>query len=211
MTWHILIAFCRLVFTMVIVGALDPPTNVVTKSENGTDSAVKNASKNRIAMIMTLAGNRKLAQYFEWGCRTISASKSLIDMIVVHENNQQLKDMKCADNVKFVNLGERGLSEMVAKHILGQESNEDVVKQLVLVINNVLTHTPRYLVEIKPMTGSLFKDYISHYSHWTYTDPDIIWGDVCQWITDNDLEHYDIISFAKHFDAARLYLRGQVS
>lgn len=219
MSWQFLITAFRLIVALSIVGALDlsMETNS-TAATRRTDSIVMPPSaasttqnqQQRIAMIITLAGNRKLAPYFEWGCRTIGTSKDLVDMIVFHENNQQLKDMKCAENVKFINLGERGLSELIAKHIMGEDSNEDIRKQLVLVISNVLLYTPRYLVEIKPMSGTLFHDYISHYSHWTYSDPDIVWGNLSKWIDRNDLPQYDIVSFAKHFDAARLYLRGQV-
>ncbi len=195
--------FFRVVVILMVVGAF-------SASNNPIFAPVVNASRHRIGMVIMLAGSHKLAQYFEWGCRTIISSKDLVDMIVFHENNQQLKNVKCAENVKFINLGERGLSEMVAKHIMGKGSDEDVVKQLVLVVNNILTHTPRYLVEIKPMAGSMFKDYLSQYSHWTYTDPDIIWGNLTNWLNPNDLAHYDILSFSKHFDAGRLYLRGQV-
>jgi hypothetical protein len=164
----------------------------------------------RFALVVTLAGNRKLAPYFEWSCRSIGASKAIADMLVFHENNQQLLHVKCAQNVKFINLGERGLSELIVRHILGNNTLEDTVSQLANVVNNVLTHMPKYLVETKPMTGTLFASHLSQYSHWTYTDPDILWGDLSRWLDKSDVMNHDIITIATNFDAARLYLRGQV-
>ena len=78
-------------------------------------------------------------------------------------------------------------------------------------LNAVIEHIPRYLVEIKPMMGELFKDYLKTYSHWTYSDPDIIWGDLKGWVEKSDLSTYDIVSFGKQMDAGRLFLRGQFS
>ena len=34
----------------------------------------------------------------------------------------------------------------------------------------------RYLVEMKPLFGSMLSHYLKPYSHWSYTDPDILWG-----------------------------------
>ncbi|RYH05299.1 hypothetical protein EON65_45110 [archaeon] len=165
----------------------------------------------RLALVVTLAGNRKLADYFEWSCRSIQISADLVDMLVFHENNQKLRNVSCASNVKFINLGEKGIADTISKLIVFNETNDSVQRELSMVINNVLIHMPRYLVEVKPMTGSLFKSYLSGYSHWSYTDPDIIWGDLRDWIDLKDLRQFDVVSFAKNWDAGKLYLRGQMS
>jgi hypothetical protein len=212
----------------------------------------------RIALLITLTGGRKLSEYFEWNCRSIYHSKDLIDLLVLHENNQRLRNITCASNVKFINLGDRGLATLLSQHILSSNHphlsnnhsksvlssfssvlaektakffhknedikvpahldssssqlvvNEDTQRELSLVINNILLHMPKYLIEIKPMLGDLFQNYISSYSHWSYTDPDILWGNVVDWIDPDDLTDFDFLSFAKHWDAARLFLRGQV-
>lgn len=171
---------------------------------------------NKIALIITLAGNNKLSEYFEWGCRSIYHSKEIIDLFVFHENNQRLRQVTCAANVKFINVGDRGMASLIVKHIVsGGNANstfpEDIEKELSLTLGNILLHSPKYLVEVKPMLGDLFQNYISSYSHWGYTDPDILWGNMTEWIEPNDFEDFDVLSFAKHWDASRLYLRGQVS
>jgi hypothetical protein len=168
--------------------------------------------RQRVALIMTLAGPHKLVDYFEWTCRSIYYSRESFDLLIFHENNQRLSNVSCAENVKFFNLGERGISKLVASKILdGGEKKEEIKEELTLVINNILIHSPKYLVEIKPMLGNLLSSYIKSYTHWSYTDPDIIWGNLPAWISTSDLLKYDILTIGKNWDAARLYLRGQVS
>jgi hypothetical protein len=170
----------------------------------------------RIALIITLAGNNKLSEYFEWGCRSIYHSSDMVDLFVFHENNQRLRQVTCASNVKFINIGDKGLGSLISKHVLQNSQNdsihsESIERELALVLGNILIHMPKYLVEIKPMLGDLFQAHLSSYSHWSYTDPDILWGNLTEWIEPDDLTDFDIVSFAKHWDASRLYLRGQVS
>lgn len=165
----------------------------------------------RIAFVVTIAGPRKLADYFEWSCRSIANSKDIADLIVFHENNQKLNNITCAENVKFVNLGASGLSQIIANHLLGTNSSEKSVVDVSFVLQNVLIKHPKYLVEVKPLFGTLFKNYLTSYSHWTYTDPDIIWGNLTNWLEPKDLEDFDYISYAKIWDAARLFLRGQIT
>ena len=59
------------------------------------------------------------------------------------------------------------------------------------------------------MVGSLFREHLAEYSHWSYTDPDIIWGNLSEWIAIEDLDRFDIITISKNLDASRLYIRGQ--
>jgi hypothetical protein len=144
-------------------------------------------------------------------------------MLVFHESNQKLKDISCARNVKFIDLGENGLSKLIVAEVLSTAatnsgdsgSKADVIsensrRELNDYLANIMLHIPRYLVEVKPMTGSLFKEWLQPYSHWSYTDPDIIWGNLTNWIEQEDLKKYDVITIAKNFDAGRLFIRGQV-
>jgi hypothetical protein len=167
---------------------------------------------NRFAIVVTIAGTRKLSEYFEWGCRTIGASSLNFDMLVFHESNSKLKEVHCAKNVKFIDLGENGLSKLVVSEVLStsNHSSEENRGDLINMMSNVMIHVPRYLVEVKPMTGALFRDWLNQYSHWTYTDPDIIWGNLSRWIDDQDTSLFDILTIAKNLDAGRLFIRGQV-
>lgn len=165
----------------------------------------------RGALIVTIAGNHKLSEYFEWSCKTIGASKDRFDMLVFHESNRKLMSLNCASNVKLINLGENGLSKAIIAKVLDETtSNESVKGRMTMMLNDIITHGPRYLVEVKPMLGDLFRDHLTEYSHWSYTDPDIIWGNLSDWIEEKDLERFEIVTFAKNNDAGRLFLRGQV-
>jgi hypothetical protein len=165
----------------------------------------------RYAMVVTLQGPNKLSSYFEWTCRTIGHAAEKFDMLVFHESNARLKEIKCADNVKFVDLGQNGLAKLIVNEVLTEfnSSSDSVREDLIGLLSTVILHIPRYLIEVKPMTGSLFHEYLSGYSHWTYTDPDIIWGNVANWIDPADAETFDIITLAKTNDAGRLFIRGQ--
>ncbi len=135
------------------------------------------------ALIVTLAGRDKLSSYFEWSCRSIGVSSSVIDMLVFHESNRHVQHLKCASNVKFIDLGENGLATLVVNEMLTtyeintheNSNNEELQRELVHMVSMVIAAIPRYLIEVKPMTGALFQDWLFPYSHWSYTDPDIIW------------------------------------
>jgi hypothetical protein len=166
----------------------------------------------RVALVVTLAGDHKLAEYFEWSCRTIGASRVLFDMLVVHESNRKLAGLSCASNVKLVDVGVNGLSKLlIAKLLSGSDHEESLKGRMSMMLNDILLHSPRYLVEIKPMLGAILQEHLSPYSHWSYTDPDIIWGNLGDWVEPEDLGRFDIVSFAKTMDAGRLFIRGQVS
>lgn len=166
---------------------------------------------NRIALVITLAGSDKLHDYVEWSCRSVGASAGSMDMLIFHESNSRLLQMKCAGNVKLINLGKGGLAKAIIKLILMDEQSfsEATHKELYAILAEIIKHIPRYLVEIKPLLGSLFAGHLQEYSHWAFGDPDTLWGDVADFIDASDFDSYDVISVAKIFDASRLYLRGQ--
>ena len=168
-------------------------------------------SSSRIALVITLAGGDKLHDYVEWSCRSVGASAGIMDMLVFHESNSRLLRMQCAGNVRLFDLGKGGLARAIVKHILmGEQSfSEATRKELYAILAEVIKHTPRYLVEIKPLLGTLFADHLGEYSHWAFGDPDVLWGDVADFIDADDFDAYDVISVAKIFDASRLYLREQ--
>lgn len=162
------------------------------------------------AIVITLAGSNKLAEYFEWSCRSIEASAELFDMLVFHESNERVLSLNCAPNVKLINLGVNGLSRLIAAKVMEVElENEDVYKDLQSALVEVMHHVPRVLVNIKPMSGYLFAQWLRGYSHWTYSDPDIVWGPLQDWLEIPDMQSFDIVTVAKVLDAGRLFIRGQ--
>ena len=188
--------------------------NITTAStieiNNQHDSSSKTSV--RTALIVTIAGDHKLAEYFEWSCITIDFSKDAYDMLVFHESNSKLMTLNCAKNVKFIDLGTDGLSKILINKLFQYESeNSNIKAKLTKILSDIILHMPRYLVEVKPMFGTLFDEYLKSYSHWSYTDPDIIWGNLTNWIDTSDLQSFDILTLTKNMDAGRLFLRGQLT
>ena len=140
----------------------------------------------RVAIVLTLAGGTKLSEYFEWTCMSIGASAAIADMLVFHESNSEVfkreKDGKCASNVKFIDLGNGGLVSSIVSLVLDSDSTlqlsdtKSSTDQLVTALNTVVANIPRYLVEVKPMLGELLRSHLTRYSHWSYSDPDILFG-----------------------------------
>lgn len=87
-------------------------------------------------------------------------------------------------------------------------SSSVIDEELVELIASFIKIHPYGLVEFKPALGHIFHDLIRGYSHWGYTDLDIIFGDLSRWITPDELQKYDIVTYT-YGDQYRLYLRGQ--
>jgi len=187
--------------------SLTPSTLSTLSSSSSTTTNIK------CAIIVTLVGNY-LKEYFEWSCRTIQLSSNKYDMLIFHEDNQLLNKVSCGTNVKFINLGKNGFANIIVREIyrdmLGNRLiDPPIIKTMIDLVSKVIEKIPRYMVEIKPISGSLFSNYLKEYSHWSYTDADILWGNLNNWLNIDDLINYDIITVAKLHDAGRLFMRGQ--
>ena len=80
-----------------------------------------------------------------------------------------------------VTLKRMGLCDLEARasKVLGAEI--DIVKR-------------RQICDLKPVYGLIFAEDLQPFDFWAYSDLDIIWDDVRQFITDSILEQYDIVS-----------------
>ena len=187
-------------------------SNIISNSMTDVSSSmtITNASNINVkgAIVVTLVGNY-LKEYFEWSCRSIQLSSSSYDMLIFHEDNRLLEKVHCGTNVKFINIGKKGFASIIVKEIYKGDGSSSDINSMIDLVANVIDNVPRYMVEIKPMTGSLFARYLKDYSHWSYTDADIIWGNLDDWLQTDDLNSFDIITIAKTYDAGRLFMRGQ--
>lgn len=62
---------------------------------------------------------------------------------------------------------------------------------------NIEITFPYKLCDFKPAYGLIYNDFISKYDYWGYCDIDIIWGDIREFMTDDLLQRYDVLS-ARH-------------
>ena len=88
-------------------------------------------------------------------------------------------------------------------------------QELLDLVESYIKMNPYGLVEFKPALGHIFSDFINsndptatQYTHWGYTDFDIVFGDISRWLTLEELNNYDIVTYT-FGDQQRLYVRGQ--
>ncbi len=62
------------------------------------------------------------------------------------------------------------------------------------VVDAQVPLNPRKFCDLKPAYGAIFYEEIKYYDFWGFCDMDIIWGDIRKFITEDLLQHYDVIS-----------------
>ncbi|GAX13943.1 hypothetical protein FisN_5Lh150 [Fistulifera solaris] len=164
------------------------------------------SSQLRLALLIPFAAKYNVPY---WGifCRGAVGAAGIADFIILH--NGVLEDAVCADNVILINLQS---NQNLGKRLLRvlDHKNETVIERSSLeeLMTTLLDLRPYALVEFKPALGYIFQDLLEGYSHWGYTDLDIVFGDLSHWITEDELLNYDIVTYS-YGDQRRLYLRGQ--
>lgn len=64
---------------------------------------------------------------------------------------------------------------------------------------NIKIIDPYKLCDFKPLYGKIFEDYLSNYKFWGYSDIDVIYGQISNFITAETLQGYDVISTYQEF------------
>lgn len=118
---------------------LDNQTTVTSSSASSSSSSL-----HKIAIIITLQGNKNLKEYFRWSCLSIGGSSPLVDMLVFHENNPKVHALKCAKNVIFINLNKNGLSKLLVDFLLPSHDFKEIRSSLYSVVSDIFNFSPRY-------------------------------------------------------------------
>jgi len=71
------------------------------------------------------------------------------------------------------------------------------VKKVLGISPNIIH--PYKLTDLKPAYGLIFQDYLTGYSHWGYSDSDLVYGSIDHFINDDILAGFDIISPSPDF------------
>jgi hypothetical protein len=100
--------------------------------------------------------------------------------------------------------------EEEAEAVLDDDQPKMNRQALLELVTSYIKVNPYGLVEFKPALGHIFQDYLDehNYTHWGYSDLDVLFGDVERWISVDELTDYDIVTYT-YGDQHRLYLRGQ--
>ena len=110
-----------------------------------------------------------------------------------------------------------------------KDDNDSSYETIHKYYTQFLSQNPYLLIEFKPAFGYIFQNYINkplakttnhnnehnehngeyyYYTHWGYSDTDIFFGDLLSWITLDELNHFDIVTYG-FGDQDKVYLRGQ--
>ena len=72
---------------------------------------------------------------------------------------------------------------------------ETSLDKLIHTLSTQIINLPYILVEYKPAFGHIFAEYLKDYSHWGYSDLDVVFGDMSRWIDDDEWNDYDIVTY----------------
>ena len=165
----------------------------------------KRTGHHRIAVLLPLAGD-EIPPYLSLFCQTVRGSAALVDFFVIHDGVLNAYTEPLPENVYFINMeSTRGLAERLVR-VAPESRRSD--SSLTAMLTQLLQHYPYILVEFKPALGYIFQQEIKGYSHWAYSDLDMAFGDLPRWITQDELNDFDIVTYG-YGDQERVYLRGQ--
>jgi len=110
--------------------------------------------------------------------------------------------------INWIFYTDRAIPENAPENVKFIKGNLENFKQLV---SEKLDITPSIkdsykICDFRPAFGIIFEDYLRDYDFWGYGDIDLIYGDIRKFITEKDLDKYDIISAKKEFTAGHFTL-----
>jgi len=173
-------------------------------------------SQSRIAIVLPFVGHdqQNIPSYLNVFCVGAAGAADIADFLIIH--NGILRDQfflpECPDNVKFISLQTtRAFAERLVRVLDHKDQGKlafESLERLTLLVSKHIEVYPYSLVEFKPALGHIFQEYLAGYSHWGYSDVDMLFGDLGRWISQDELDDYDIVTYG-FGDQRRLYLRGQ--
>lgn len=180
-------------------------TNKDNKNTN-TFLVEKRRQQHRIAIIIPFIGETPgdMPSYIGLFCMAAEGSLDIVDFLIFHTgilNSTSSSVVPCPKNVIFHSLG--GVEEMAKtlSDVVDQnQGDEDLSttaskKKAIKFLTQYIQKYPYALVEFKPVLGHVFRQYLEGYTHWGYSDLDIIFGDLNRWITLDELNDYDIVTY----------------
>ena len=198
-------------------------TNIMSEAKYNPYAKNK---KNRLAIVIPYLpssdGAPTFPAYFDLFAMSAAGSAADIDYLVFHcfippsllpnpntlPSNVKLIDLNGA-NSKGEN--ECGMAKLFTR-VTDQRQRDNLMQtplqDLITRISSQIIDLPYILVEYKPAFGHIFAEYLTEYSHWGYSDLDVVFGDMTRWIDEDEWYDYDIVTYG-FGDQDKLYLRGQ--
>ena len=177
-------------------------------------------------------GYDAIPSYLELFCATAAGSAGLVDFLIFHDgvfdtgandstngdgdgtnNNNYNNHFSCPDNVIFHSLESIEEFSRALIRVVDRKPEKELElggsrEKIAGIVAKFIRSYPYVMVEFKPAFGHIFEKYLQGYSHWGYSDLDMVIGDLERWITPDELNDFDIVTYG-FGDQHRLYLRGQ--
>lgn len=136
---------------------------------------------NKIALIMPYFG--KFPNYFELWLKSASYNET-IDFYIFTDIEY---DKYLPKNVHIVNM-----------------TFDEIKKRAQSIVDFSIVLNDYYkLCDYKPAYGLIFSDYLEEYDFWGHCDPDIIWGNIRNFLTEDILNEYDRVFTFGHLSVYR--------
>jgi hypothetical protein len=149
----------------------------------------------RLAVVIPYIG-KELPPWFPLFASSCRNAEPLVDWLIftagtrIPSTSESDSSLWLPPNVKFFDLG---ISEMARLHSrLVDDLSPQQVAHAASLFEQTLSEKPYYLVEYKPCIGHIFAAYLLNYSHWAFSDLDLILGDLLAWTDEVDSPVLDI-------------------
>jgi hypothetical protein len=138
----------------------------------GCRDFIKLIVENNTCLVLVWFG--KWPEYFPHFLESCNRNPG-IDWLIFSDNEEFFKSL---DHIRFIHLDPSELMNRVEKETGQVMSLKD----------------PYKVCDLKPVFGNLFRDFLKHYEFWGYCDPDILWGNILNFITPSALLDVDVLS-----------------
>ena len=139
------------------------------------------ASPPRLAVIIPYIGP-ELPTWFPLFAASVGPSAAVADWFLFTAGtrlpSQTTSRSWLPANLKFIDLG---LDEMSHLHADALVDDSHMKRRAAELFRSVLGLKPYNLVEFKPAAGHVFEKYLTNYSHWCFSDLDLVMGDLEAW------------------------------
>jgi hypothetical protein len=137
-----------------------------------------------------LFGDRPLPPYFPIFLRSVQASG--VDGIIIGGNEADLKDI-LPSNIRHIPVTWDDLHALISNKLFDGTR-----------LKGFLGASAYKVIDVKPLFGFLFQEYIQDYEFWAHVDNDAIYGNIAK-LMNPLMDRYDIISPLVGYGQTRTY------
>ena len=144
-----------------------------------TEPDASKPAKSRLVLMTAVFGVRSLPPYIPMFLRSIQESGA--DGIIIGDLDMDLKD-HLPPNVKHIPLTWDGLHDLISHKLFGGTP-----------LKRFQDASGYKVIDVKPLYGFLFSEYIQDYEFWAHVDTDIIFGNIIRFMSPL-MDQFDVIT-----------------